>query len=154
LRQVLHFASAPYLQKIFGEQPKENSSSLDCNHHPEFDTSNELPELDIKHFQLLIGALQWAISLYCFDIQCAVMTLGRFRAAQRIGHMMRVHRICVYLRKKPDAAIRFQIGIPDTAIHVEPPRQNWESFYGNLSVELLFDIMPVPLWEFCLNLYI
>jgi hypothetical protein len=52
------------------------------------DTSDALPELDIKRFQSLIGALQWAISLCRFDIQCAVMTLGRFRAAPRIGHMM------------------------------------------------------------------
>jgi hypothetical protein len=131
-------------ESIFGEQPKEYTSPLDRNDHPELDTSVELPELDIKRFQSLIGALQWAISLCRFDIQCAVMTLGRFRAAPRIGHMMRVQRICGYLRKKPDAAIRFRIGIPDTTIHVEPPRQNWEYVYGNLSEELPFD-MPVPL---------
>jgi hypothetical protein len=107
-------------------------------------TSDELPELDIKRFQLLIGALQWAISLCCFDIQCAIMTLGRFRAAPRIGHMMQVQCICGYLRKKPDAAICFRIGIPDTTIHVEPSRQNWEYVYGNLSEEPPFD-MPVPL---------
>ena len=49
---------------IFEEQPKEYSSPLDCNDHahPELDTSEELPELDIKRFQSLIGALQWAIS--------------------------------------------------------------------------------------------
>jgi hypothetical protein len=58
--------------------------------------------------------------------------------------MMRVQRICGYLRKKPDAAIRFRIGVPDTMIHVEPPCQNWEYVYGNLSEELPFD-MPVPL---------
>ena len=131
-------------ETIFGEQPKEYSSPLDRNDHPELDTSDELPESDIKRFQSLIGALQWAISLCRFDIQCAVMTLGRFRAAPRIGHMMRVQRICGYLRKKPDAAIRFRIGVPDTMIHVEPPRQNWEYVYGNLSEELPFD-MPVPL---------
>ncbi len=108
------------------------------------DTSDELPELDIKRFQLLIGALQWAIILCCFDIQCAVMTLGRFRAAPRIGHMMRVQRSCGYLRKKPNAAICFRIGIPDATIHVEPSRQNWEYVYGNLSEELPFD-MPVLL---------
>jgi hypothetical protein len=51
-------------ESIFGEQPKEYSSPLDCNDHahPELDTSEELPELDIKRFQSLIGALQWAIS--------------------------------------------------------------------------------------------
>jgi hypothetical protein len=38
-------------QTIFGEQPEESSSPLDdCNDHPEMDTSDELPELDIKHF--------------------------------------------------------------------------------------------------------
>ncbi len=131
-------------ESIFGVQPKEYSSPLDCNDHPELETSDELPELDIKRFQLLIGALQWANSLCCFDIQCAVMTLGRFRAAPRIGHMMRVQCICGYLSKTPDAAICFRIGIPDTTILVEPPRQKWEYDYGNMSEELPFD-MPVPL---------
>jgi hypothetical protein len=38
-------------ETIFGEQPEESSSPLDnCNDHPEMDTSDELPELDIKHF--------------------------------------------------------------------------------------------------------
>ena len=131
-------------ERIFQEQPKEYSSPLDCNDLPELDTSNELPKLDIKRFQSLIGALQSAIRLCRFDVQCAVTILGRFRAAQCIGHMMRVQRICSYLLKKHDAAIRFRIGIPDTAIHVEPPPRDWEYIYGNLSEELPFD-MPVPL---------
>ena len=59
----------------------------------------------------------------------------RSRAAQRI---------CDNLRKKHHAAIGFQIGIPDTTIYVEPPCQNWEYVFGNLSEELLFE-MPVPL---------
>jgi hypothetical protein len=105
---------------ILGEQPKQYSSPLDRTDHPELDTSDELPDSDIKRFQSLIGMLQWAIRLCCFDIQCTFMTLGRFRAAPRIGHMMRVQRICGYLRKKPDAAIRFQIGIPDICLRTFP----------------------------------
>jgi hypothetical protein len=125
-------------ESIFGEQPKEYSSPLDPNDHPELDTSDELPELDIKRFQSLIGALEWAISLCRFGIQCAVMTLGRFRAAPRIRHTMQVQRICGYLCKKPDAAICFQIGIPDTTIHV-----NHRVRIGNMSMVIWLRNFPL-----------
>jgi hypothetical protein len=96
----------------------------------------------IKHYQSLIGALQWAISLCRFDIHCAVMTMSRFRAAPRKGHFERVKRICGYLRKRPDAAIRFRTAIP-TNIHIAPTEQDWYySVYGQVTEEIPKDMPP------------
>jgi hypothetical protein len=92
---------------------------MDKNDHPELDMTSELPMEDIKKYQSLIGALQWVISLCRFDIHCAVMTMGRFRSAPHYGHLERVQRICGYLRKRPDGAIRFRTNIPDN-LHVAP----------------------------------
>jgi hypothetical protein len=54
---------------------------------PEVDTSDF--HETTRQYMSLLGALQWAISLCRFDIATAVMTLGRFRVAPRVGHMDR-----------------------------------------------------------------
>jgi hypothetical protein len=126
-------------EKMFGQKPKEYSSPMVSGDHPELDTSDLLDEDGIKKYQSMIGALQWAVSLCRFDIHCAVMTMGRYRAAPRVGHLDRVKRICGYLRRHPDGAIRFRTGIPAYA-YEEPPAMDWTySVYGNELEELPYD---------------
>jgi len=49
---------------IFGSKPKQNvTSPLEKRDHPELDMSNELDPEGIKNYQLLIGVLQWSVSL-------------------------------------------------------------------------------------------
>ena len=53
--------------RLFGEKLKElYSSPLEKGDHPELDTSNLLDADGILKFQLMIGALQWAISIWAF----------------------------------------------------------------------------------------
>jgi hypothetical protein len=111
--------------------------------HPELDESDFLDNDGIAKYQSLIGALQWAISICRFDIAAAVMTLGRFRCAPRKGHLDRLKRICGYLRKHNDAAIRFRTNIPDHSQH-EIPNHDWMySVYGDYKEEQPYN-MPTP----------
>jgi hypothetical protein len=129
-------------QSIFGSLPKEFKTPIDKDDHPELDTSDELPYEKIRDFQSLIGSFQWAVSLGRYDIQCVVMTMGRFRSAPRIGHLARLERIAGYLRKHPDGAIRFRTDIPDYSSlkHIE---YNWEySVYGDAQEELPPNMPP------------
>ena len=48
-----------------------------------------------------------------FNVQTAVMTLSRFRAAPRLGHLNRVKRIYGYLSKMRHAIIRIHTSEPD-----------------------------------------
>ena len=100
-------------EKMFGALPREYSSPLEKNDHPELDQSAELSADDQTKYQSMIGALQWVISLGRFDIATAVMTLARFRVCPNIGHMDRVKRIYGYLRRFKQGAIRVQTGMPD-----------------------------------------
>jgi len=60
---------------IFGSKPKQNvTSPLEKLDHPELDMSKELDANGIKDYHLLIGALQWSVSLGRIDITTAVMT--------------------------------------------------------------------------------
>ena len=128
---------------MFGEEPKNASSPLVANDSPELDTSPELNDDDIKKYQSLIGALQWCVTLGRFDIACAVMTLSRFRANPREGHLERAKRICGYLRKMSDGAIRFRTGIPFHEKKHQPKEHDWMyTVYGDVKEEVAEDAPP------------
>jgi len=67
-------------ERTFGAKPKENSTPLVANDHPEMDGSELLGPTKITLFQLHIGFLQWCVTIGRFDIATAVMTMSRYRA--------------------------------------------------------------------------
>ncbi len=92
-------------QRIFGEMPKPAASPLKKGDHPELDASELLDLEGMKIYQSLIGGLQWTIQIGRFDVATATMTMSRFRAVPRQGHMDRVKRIIGYLRKMKHGVI-------------------------------------------------
>ena len=100
-------------ERIFKEKPKKAKTPLIAGDHPELDDTELLDEEGTQHFQTLIGQLQWVITIGRFDVFTATMTLSRFRAAPRQGHLNRAKRIYGYLFNLSDGAIRFRIGEPD-----------------------------------------
>jgi hypothetical protein len=132
-------------EKMFNEKPKKVKSPLEHGDHPELDLTEYCDEDEITKYQSLIGALQWTISLCRFDIAAAVMTMGRFRAAPRKGHLERVKRICGYLRQWPQGAIRFHTHIPSHDEHKHKITEyDWMyAVYGNVE-EALPPNMPEP----------
>ena len=130
--------------RMFGTAPKEASSPLEGNDHPELDTSEELDEVGVKKYQSLIGSLQWAVSLARIDITTAVMTMSGFRAAPRKGHLDRVKRIYGYLCKMKHATIRVRTEEPDYS-DIPDPDYDWSrSIYGDVK-ELKPEDAPDPL---------
>jgi hypothetical protein len=130
-------------ERLFGEKPRMVVQPVETNDHPEIDASELLSKEGINHYQSLIGELQWAVSLGRFDIHQAVMSMSRFRAAPREGHLRRLKRVFGYLRKYPEAAIRFRTEIPQ---HQEPEHKffDWaHSVYGDEPEEVPTDL-PEP----------
>jgi len=87
-----------------------------------------------KVYQSLIGALQWVIQIGRFDIQTAVMTLSRYRAMPRQGHLDRVKRIHGYLFKMCHATIKIRTDAPDF-LNIPVKLYDWES--GNTPAMLM-----------------
>ena len=149
---TLYWGSKTYVTKLlanyerlFGGPPAKYSSPLDPHDHPELDQSPFLRESDIKVYQSLVGALQWAITLSRIDICTAVACLSRFRAQPREGHLERVKRICGYLRKFPDAAIRFRVQWPaNEVIFGDTATYDWQqTVYGKAKEDIL-SLWPKP----------
>ena len=111
---------------MFGTEPTVYSTPLEKNDHPEIDQSELLGEEDTTKYQSMIGALQWVISLGRFDIATAVMTMSRFRAAPREGHLKRLKHIYGYLSGRKDGAIRVRTEMPDMS---EFPPQDFDWMY-------------------------
>jgi hypothetical protein len=130
-------------KRIYGTYPKVARSPLLENDHPELDTSELLDEDGQKIYQSLIGALQWVIQIGRFDITTAVMTLSRFRAMPRQGHLDRVKRIHGYLFKMRHGTIKIKTDAPDYS-GIPVKLYDWEySCYADAKEEIPFDA-PTP----------
>lgn len=130
-------------ERLFGEKPAGAASPLVKGDHPECDTSDICSDTDRAIYMSLIGQCQWLVSLGRFDIAVAVMTMSRYRAEPRVGHMTRMKRVYGYLRQYPKGAIRVRTDIPDQSGNVKP-KYDWAHVYGNVKEELPHD-MPEPL---------
>ena len=64
-------------------------------------------------YLIIVGQLQWLVTLGRFDIHAQVATMSRFRAAPRQGHMERLKRIYSDAIRTKDYAIRFRTDQPD-----------------------------------------
>ena len=131
-------------ERMFKEKPRKSRPPLEGGDHPELDTSELWDEHQTKQFQTLIGQLQWLISLGRFDIAVHVMSLSRFRAQPRKGHLDRAKRIVGYLLFLPDGAIRFRTGEPDFS-SLKDQEYDWtRTVYSGACEQIPHDI-PKPL---------
>ena len=131
-------------ERMLKEKPRKSRPPLEGGDHPELDTSELCDEHQTKQFQTLIGQLQWLISLGRFDIAVHVMSLSRFSAQPRKGHLDRAKRIVGYLLFLPDGAIRFRIGEPDFS-SLKDQEYDWtRTVYSGACEQIPHDI-PKPL---------
>ena len=131
-------------ERMFKEKPRKSRPPLEGGDHPELDTSELCDEHQTKQCQTLIGQLQWLISLGRFDIAVHVMSLSRFRAQPRKGHLDRAKRIVGYLLFLPDGAIRFRAGEPDFS-SLKDQEYDWtRTVYSGACEQIPHDI-PKPL---------
>jgi hypothetical protein len=131
-------------ERLYGKKPKQYVAPLDGGDHPKLDDSELLEIQDIKIYQSLIGALQWVIQLGRLNVTTSVMTLSRFRAAPRQGHLTRVKRIYGYLSKMRHGVIRIRTDLPDYSVLPERT-YDWDHTCYEGAQELIPTDMPRPL---------
>ena len=129
---------------MFKEKPRKSRPPLEGGDHPELDTSELWNDHQTKQFQTLNGQLQWLISLGRFDIAVHVMSLSRFRAQPKKGHLDRAKRIVGYLLFLPDGAIRFRTGEPDFS-SLKDQEYDWTRSVYSIACEQIPHDIPKPL---------
>ena len=133
-----------YVRLFITEPSKGFKTPLEKNDHPELYTSDILEGQQVNHYLTMVGQLQWLITLGRFDIQAQVITMSRFQAQPRQGHLGRLKRIYAYVIRTKDYAIRFRTTQPDYSYL---PDQNFDwahTVYGHVQ-EIIPDDIPDPL---------
>ena len=133
-------------ESMFKEKPRKSRPPLEEGDHPELHTPGLCHEHQTNQLQTLVGQLQWLISPGHVDIVVHVMSLSRFRAQPRKGHLDRTKRTVGYLLFLPDGAIRFRTGEPDFS-SLDDQEYDWtRSVYSGACEQIPHDI-PKPLGE-------
>ena len=133
-------------ERMFKEKPRKSRPPLEGGDHPELHTPELCDEHQTNQLQTLVGQLQWLISPGHADIAVHVMSLSRFRAQPRKGHLDRTKRTVGYLLFLPDGAIRFRTGEPDFS-SLDDQEYDWtRSVYSGACEQIPHDI-PKPLGE-------
>ena len=118
---IFTMGSKTYVQRILKQfevmmgylPPKKVTLPIEPRDHPELDTSKPLDEKAKRLYWSLLGMLQWAVTIGRMDIHTAVMTMGRFRAEPREGHLKRIERIYAFLKYYKSSSIKFRTEMPD-----------------------------------------
>ena len=121
------------IYKTFGTEPSKGlKTPLEKNDHPQLDTSDILEGQQVNHYLTMEGQLQWVITLGRFDIQAQVITMSRFRAQPRQGHLERLKRIYAYVIRTKDHATRFRTTQPDYS-YLPDQTYDWaHTVYGHV----------------------
>ena len=130
--------------RLFNTEPfKGLKTPLEKNDHPELDMTDILEGQQVNHYLTMVGQ-QWLITLGRFDIHAQVISMSRFRAQPRQGHLERLKRIYAYVIRTKDYATRFRTMEPDYSYL---PEQNFDwthTVYGHVQEFIPQDI-PDPL---------
>ena len=93
------------MEQIFGCLPKVSTPLPVTDTHPELDESPILGLEDHRRFQMLMGMLQWLVTISRPDLSCLVASLNRFSACARQKHLDLALRGFGYLKKLPNPQI-------------------------------------------------
>jgi len=65
---------------------------------------------------MLVGSLNWLVTLGWYDIQHATQTLAQYSSIPREGHLKATKQIFRYVKSYAKVAIRYVLAMPDFAI--------------------------------------
>ena len=86
------------IEKLTKTTLKNYGSPLDAGGHIETENTYILPPNNISVYQMLIGSLQWDITLGRWDVQYSTNTLAHFAQKPCDGHFKQALRVFGYLK--------------------------------------------------------
>lgn len=110
------------VERLYGCLAKESTPLpvMDC--HPEMDESSLLPLDDHRKFQMLLGMLQWLVTIGRPDLCTVVSSLNRFGACPRQYHLELAVRCFGYIKTTP----HYQIAIDSRPLQFSRPAPDYK----------------------------
>ena len=93
------------IEKLLEINLKNYGSPLDAGDFPEMNCTYILPPDNIYVYQMLIGFLQWAVTLGSYDVQYATNTLAIFGPKLQDGHIKRALQVYGFLKHHMQAKL-------------------------------------------------
>ena len=115
---------------------------MNPDYHPEVDESEFLVGDDVSKYRMMVGSLNWLVTLGRYDIQYTAASLARHMMAPRQGHMDAMRRIFGYLKFNSKIKIVYDTSEPDFSCH-KIETFDWFALYGQVKEEMPYG-MPVP----------
>jgi hypothetical protein len=93
------------VKKMYAEMLKKFSVPMTSGDHPELGDTTILNNDGHKKYKMLIGMLNWIVTIGRLDVCHAASSLARFTASPRQGHLQQAKQVFGYLKKQPDRRI-------------------------------------------------
>jgi hypothetical protein len=81
---------------------KKCSVPMTAGDHPELNESPLLNNNKHRKYQMIIGMLNWVITIGRLDVAFSTSSLSHFTACPRCGHLDRALHVFGYLKKQPN----------------------------------------------------
>ena len=130
------------IEPLMGWKLRNYGSPMEQEYHPKLDESALLDLDDISKYRMMVGSLNWMVTLGRFDVYYATQTLARYNMAPRQGHMKAMQRVFGYLKHHLKMRIEYDTALPMHASY-QPVKYDWFEHYGEVTEELPPD-MPQP----------
>ena len=92
--------------------PRNATTPMPTDYHPELDTTPLLDDEDKTRFQEMIGIIRWATEIGRVDVLHEVSILSQYQALPREGHLLAVLRIFAYWKAAPKLSLYFDPRLP------------------------------------------
>ena len=129
------------IEKLMEWTLRSYMSPENPDYHPELDETDFLPNDGISKYRMMIGSLNWVVTLGRFDLCHATHAMARYANAPREGHMNAMRRIFGYLRNYAKLAITYDARMPDLSLYT-PSVYDWFRAYPGVEEELPPDMLP------------
>ncbi len=81
------------VEKMYPESLKKILVPMTSSDHPELHDTTILSNDQHKKYQMLIGMLNWIVTIGRLDVCHATSSLARFTACPRMGHLMQAKQV-------------------------------------------------------------
>ena len=101
------------IERVMNWNLRKYISPENLLHHEELDESDLLDTYHHSIFHMIIGNLNWTVTLGQYNVQHAVSTLARYSQMPKEGHLNTTKRVLGYLKAHNKRKLVYDTSIPN-----------------------------------------